>query len=315
MKAVFINEFGGRDKLIYTEDFPKPEAKEGEVLIRIKAASVNPVDYKIREGLVRSRTPIDFPAILGWDFAGFVEETGFSVSRFKKGDEVYAYARRPVIKSGTYAEYIAIPESYIALKPKTMSFEQASTIPLVGLTALQSLNKAGLKQGITLLVLAASGGVGSVAIQLGKIAGAKVIGLASSKNTEYIKSLGANGAVNYDNEEWVSKFNNTYAEKADIVFDCAGGDTLVKAYQCVKRGGTIVSITSQADKDLVSSLGINFLYHFVEPNAVDLEKLSSYIDAGKLKTEIHSVFALKDTAKAHEQSESRHTRGKIVLSI
>ena len=315
MKAVYINEFGGSDKLIYTEDFPKPEAKESEVLIRIKAASVNPVDYKIREGLVRGRTPIDFPAILGWDFAGIIEETGFSVSRFKKGDEVYAYARRPVIKHGTYAEFIAIPESYIALKPKTMSFEEASTVPLVGLTAFQSLNKAGLKQETTLLILAASGGVGSVAIQLGKIAGAKVIGLASSKNTKYIKSLGADEAVNYDNEAWVSKFNSAYPKKADIIFDCAGGETLVKAYQCVKKGGTIASITSQADNNLVASLGINFLYHFVEPNAVDLEKLALYIDAGKLKTEIHSIFALKDVAKAHEQSESRHTRGKIVLSI
>jgi NADPH:quinone reductase-like Zn-dependent oxidoreductase len=315
MKAIYINEFGGREKLIYAEDFPKPLVNEAEVLVSIKAASVNPVDWKIREGLVRNRTPIIFPAILGWDMAGVIEETGFGVSRFKKGDEVYAYARRPTIEHGTYAEYIAIPESYIALKPKSMSLEEASTVPLVGLTAHQSLKKANLQAGNIVLILAATGGVGSMAIQLAKIAGAKAIGLASSQNSEYIKSLGADTALNYDKSDWEKEFISKYPQKADIIFDCVGGEALQKGLNCIKSGGNLISITTPPNPELKTKLNFNHLYHFVEPNAIELSELALYIDSGKLKTTIHSIFPLNETNKAHELIEKKHTRGKIVLSI
>ena len=315
MKAVYINEFGSKDKLIYTEDFPKPVVAEAEVLVRIKATSINPVDWKIREGLVRNRTPINFPAILGWDMAGIIEEVGFSVSRFKKGDEVFAYARRPVIEHGTYAEYISIPESYIALKPKSMTFEEASSVPLVGLTAYQALIKADLQSGMTLLILAATGGVGSIAIQLAKIFGATVIGLASSENSNYMKSLGTDMDLNYDKSDWVTEFNLKYPNKADIIFDCSGGETLQKSFNCIKRGGSLISITTPPNSEKSTSVNFNHIYHFVEPNAVQLAELASYIDSGKLKTTINSVLQLKEAAKGHELSETKHIQGKIVLSI
>jgi NADPH:quinone reductase-like Zn-dependent oxidoreductase len=315
MKAVYINEYGHRDKLIYTEDFPKPIVKEAEVLIRIKATSVNPVDWKIREGLVKGRTPIQFPAILGWDMAGIVEETGFSVSRFKTGDEVFAYARRPVIEHGTYAEYISIPESYIAHKPKTMSFEEAASVPLVGLTAYQSLKKVDLQAGMTILILAATGGVGSMAIQLAKIMGAKVYGLASFTNVEYMKKLGADVALNYDKSDWVADFIATCLEKADVIFDCAGGETLQKSFNCIKPNGKIISITTPPSVELTANPNFKFYYHFVEPNAVHLSELANYTDTGKLNTSIHSIYTLQEIQKAHELSEQKHTKGKIVIRI
>ena len=256
MKAIYINEFGGVDKFIYSTDFPKPEVKEGELLIRVKAASVNPVDSKIRQGLLVSRVPTEFPAVLGWDFSGIVEDIGFGVSRFKKGDEVYSYARRPVIKNGTYAEYISIPECYVALKSHKMSFNEASALPLVGLTALQSLNKAGLKNGMTVLILGASGGVGSIAIQLCKIFGAKVIGLASSANAEYIKDLGADYVLDYDKSDWLSVFRSQFSEKADIVLDCISGETASTSFQCLKKDGVFISILQQPNTELDAKYGI-----------------------------------------------------------
>jgi NADPH:quinone reductase-like Zn-dependent oxidoreductase len=315
MKAVILNEFGGSDKLVYREDFPKPEVHEGEVLVRIKAAGVNPVDYKIREGL-RKKSPINFPLILGWDMAGIVEETGFAAKRFKKGDEVFAYTRRPVLELGSYAEYISLPESYISAKPKSLSFEEAASVPLAGLTAYQSLHdKGNIQKGQLLLILGASGGVGTMGVQLAKIAGAKVIALASSSNNEYLNKIGADEVLNYDKPDWVKAFLNKYPQKADLVFDCVGKDTLLKAHRCVKPGGNLVSIAGQGDQELIKTFKINFLYHFVEPNVLQLDILSSFIDQGKLKIYVSSVFPLHEAAKAHEKIETEHTQGKIVLTI
>jgi NADPH:quinone reductase-like Zn-dependent oxidoreductase len=314
MKAVVINEFGGRDKLVYREDVPMPEVKEGEILVRIKAAAVNPVDFKIREG-ARKNLPHSFPLILGWDMAGIVEETGFAARRYEKGDEVYGYLRRPMLGKGCYAEYIAAPESYFALKPYNLSFEEAAAVPLTGLTALQSLNKAKITTKQLVLILAASGGVGSMAVQLAKLNGARVVGLCSTKNIDYVRGLGADDVIPYDTHDWVENFVKKYRNKADVVFDCAGKETTINGYHCVKPGGTIVSITSQPNQELASSLGINALYHFVEPNVTELDLLTSYIDSGKLKVNVSTVLPLKDVAKAHELMESEHTKGKIVLTV
>jgi NADPH:quinone reductase-like Zn-dependent oxidoreductase len=242
MKAVYINEFGGRDKLIYTKDFPKPEVQEGELLVRIKAIGVNPVDYKIREGLRKNQIQ-QFPVILGWDMAGVVEERGFGARRYKVGDEVFSYARRPKLEKGTYAEYISIPECYIAAKPKSLSFEEAASVPLVGLTAYQALHdKANIRAKQIVLILGASGGVGSMAVQLAKVAGAKVAALAGTANTEYLKSIGADFILSYNDYDWLEKFKALFPQKVDTVFDFVGKETLLKAHQCVKSGGYLVSI-------------------------------------------------------------------------
>lgn len=199
MKAAVYDEFGGPEK-IQIREVAVPEVKEGEVLVRIKAAGVNPVDYVVREGYLKDALPYQFPVIPGWDVAGVVEERGFSARRFNVGDEVYAYARRPVVQHGTFAEYIVIPESYLAARPQRISWEEAAGIPLVGLTAYQSLYDAGqLLEGQTVLILGASGGVGSLGIQLAKVKGARVIGVASEKNHAFMKELGADETIDYRN--------------------------------------------------------------------------------------------------------------------
>jgi NADPH:quinone reductase-like Zn-dependent oxidoreductase len=315
MKAVYINEFGGREKLIYTEDFKKPEPQEGEVLVRIKSAGVNPVDYKIREG-IRKNLPHNFPIVLGWDMSGIVEATGFGARRYKEGDEVFAYARRPCVEKGTYAEYIALPECYITAKPRTLSFCEAASVPLAGLTAYQAVHdKANLRKGQIALILGASGGVGSFAVQLAKIAGAEVVTLAGLANNDYLVKLGADHLLNYNNPDWVAEFIAAYPQKADVVFDFYGKETLFKAHHCVRSGAQLVSIAGQADKELIASLDIHFQFHFVEPNVTQLNHLSSLFDSGKLSTHINSEFLLHETAKAHEKIETEHTKGKIVLSI
>lgn len=315
MKAVIIKEFGDRSKLIYT-DVEKPNVCEGEVLIRIKAAGVNPVDTKIREGLLAKRLPNKLPIVLGWDLAGIVVDTGHSARRFKPGDEVYAYARRMVIQNGTYAEYISLPESYVSHKPSNISFEEAASVPLAGLTAFQAIFEKGkLTKNQKLLVLGASGGVGSFAIQFAKVKGATVYALAGNKRADYLKEIGADYVLDYTQENWPATFMDLLPEGADCVFDCVGGETTAKAYEYVKKGGTLVSILSQANPELVDKYGITFKYLFVEPNVLQLEKIKDWLEKGKVKVSVQHVYPLKDAAKAHKQMETGHTQGKIVLQI
>ncbi len=315
MKAVIINEFGDRRKLTYT-DVEKPNVCEGEVLIRIKAAGVNPVDTKIREGLLNKRMPNKLPIILGWDLAGIVVDTGHSARRFKPGDEVYAYARRMVIQNGTYAEYISLPESYVSHKPSNISFEEAASIPLAGLTAFQGIFEKGkLTKNQKLLVLGASGGVGSFAVQFAKIKGATVYALAGYGRADYLKGIGADYILDYTQDNWIETFKEMLPDGADLVFDCVGGDTTTKAYEYVKKGGTLVSILNQANPELVDKYGIAFKYLFVEPNVLQLERIKDWIEKGKMKVCVQHVYHLKDAAKAHKQMETGHTQGKIVLSV
>jgi NADPH:quinone reductase-like Zn-dependent oxidoreductase len=315
MKAVVINEFGDRSKLTYT-DIEKPNVCEGEVLIRIKAAGVNPVDTKIREGLLKKRMPNILPITLGWDLAGIVVDTGHSARRFKPGDEVYAYARRMTIQHGTYAEYISLPESYVSHKPSNISFEDAASIPLAGLTAYQAIFEKGkLAKNHKILILGASGGVGSFAIQFAKVKGAIVYALAGSSRKDYLQSIGADEILDYTQENWPDTFKERLPEGADVVFDCVGGDATSKAYQYVKKGGTLVSILNQPDADLAGKYEINAKYLFVEPNVLELEKIKDWIEKGKVKVSVQHVYALKDAAKAHKQIETGHTQGKVVLAV
>lgn len=315
MKAVIINEFGDRSKLTYT-DVEKPNVCEGEVLIRIKAAGVNPVDTKIREGLLKKRMPHKIPIILGWDLAGIVVDTGHSARRFKPGDEVYAYVRRMAIQHGTYAEYISVPESYVSHKPSNVPFEEAASVPLAGLTAYQAIFEKGkLTKNQNILILGASGGVGSFAVQFAEVKGATVYALAGYNRKDYLKSIGADVILDYAQENWPDTFKGKLPEGADIVFDCVGGDTTAQAYEYVKKGGTLVSILNQPDADLASKYEINAKYLFVEPNVLQLEKIKDWIEKGKVKVSVQHVYHLKDAAKAHKQMETGHTQGKIVLSV
>ena len=316
MRAVVIEKFGGRE-ILNIKEVDRPVPGEGEVLVKIHAAGINPVDWKIREGRLKERGyPHQFPVILGWDMAGVVEAFGHGARRFAVGDKVFAYARRPVIHQGTYADYICLPESYLAVKPTNLSFVEAACVPLAALTAYQSLfDAARLKKKETIFILGASGGVGSFAVQMAKITGAKVIALASQKNHAYLKRIGAGKTLDYQKGDFVKELKKIEPKGVDVVFSCVGGENLTKGYDCVRAGGRLVTIVEKGDEALAGSKGVKLFYVFVEPNSRQLDQIRRWIEQKKIKVRVSLSFMLDDVKKAHEQIETGHTRGKIALKI
>ncbi|WP_199535433.1 NADP-dependent oxidoreductase [Rhodohalobacter sp. SW132] len=311
MKASYFESFNELDQ-IKTGELPDPELKEGEVLVRIRAAGVNPVDAAVVRGMLKDAIPTEFPVIPGWDLAGEVEKRGFSARRFSEGDEVYAYARRPVIQHGTFAEYISIPESYLSKKPESITMEQAGGIPLVGLTAYQSLFDAGnLREGQTVLILGGSGGVGTLAIQLAKSVDAKVIGVASEKNHAYMKELGADETIDYSDGNVGEAVRKLHPDGVDMIFHCSRGDSLSQSMGTLKKGGHLVSITKS--KPEVRD-DIHFQYVFVEPNARQLDHIRELVDSGKITVPVSETFTLEEVPQALSQIEKLHTRGKLVVT-
>ncbi|MCS6771918.1 MAG: NADP-dependent oxidoreductase [Kiritimatiellae bacterium] len=314
MKAVCFDNFGD-ESVLQIRDLPKPEPGKGEVLIRVHAAGVNPVDWKIREGLLKTRMPHQFPIIPGWDVAGTIEKLGPGCRRFKKGAAVYAYARKPVIKDGCYAEYVVLPEKNVALKPRSMDFKQAASIPLAALTAWQSLfDAAELQKGDTILIHAAAGGVGGFAVQLAKWKGARVIATASANNHEYVRSLGADEVIDYTQTDFVEAVRTLAPKGVDVAYDTVGESVQVRSIQTVRKGGTLVTILAPTP-EAQSARGLRLKYVFVAPNARQLARLASLIEAGKFKTHLTAELPLEQAAEAQRMSRTGHTRGKIVLVI
>ena len=309
MKASYYNEFGELNN-IKTGDLDKPEPGEGEVLVRIKAAGVNPVDAFVANGMLKDAISNEFPTIPGWDMAGVVEERGHSARRFKEGDEVYAYARRPVIKHGTFAEYIALPESYLAKRPQKISMEEAGGIPLVGLTAYQAIFDAGkMKEGQILLIR----GVGTLAIQLAKAHGIKVIGVASEKNHNYMEELGADAVIDYKDNHVGEAVEAIEPDGVDMIFHCSRGEALNQVMETgvLKENGHLISITN-SNPDINDD--INFQYVFVEPNAVQLQHIQELADDGKIKVHVSKAYKLEEAGQALKDVQTLHTRGKLVIT-
>jgi NADPH:quinone reductase-like Zn-dependent oxidoreductase len=314
MKAISIRKFGGREVLEFL-DLPKPTIKPNEILVRLKAAGVNPVDWKIRKGLLQGRLPHEFPIILGWDGAGVVEEVGSEVKNFKKGDEVFAYARKEIIHDGCYAEYIALEERHLAIKPKNLSFEEAAVIPLSGLTAYQSLFESlQLKKGEAILIHAGAGGVGGYAIQLAKQAGAHVITTASAGKRDYVKELGADEIIDYGRIDFVEAIRAAHPGGIDAVFDTVGGEVQEKSADVLKKGGRLTSILA-LNEGALRKKGVVPGYVFVRPESDHLHRLKEMAERGTLKVRIADRFPLNEAAQAHEIIEGGHVLGKIVLSI
>lgn len=308
MKAVYIESYGGEDQLKYG-DLPNPVVGPNDVLIRAYAASVNPVDWKIREGYLKEFLPYEFPLVLGWDVAGVVVDVGKNVQRFGVGDEVFA--RPATERNGTYAEYVAVDEHLVAIKPENISFEEAASVPLAGLTAWEALHEiAHVASGQKVLVHAGAGGVGIYAIQLAKAFGAYVATTASEANAEYVKSYGADEVIDYTHEAFERVLSDY-----DVVFDTIGGEVQDKSFQVLSKGGILVSIVSQPDEEKADRLGVRTGYFFLQPDGEKLARLGELIKEGKLRAAVGAVFLLEDTAKAHELSETHHAQGKIVLSI
>lgn len=308
MKAVRIHQYGNSDVLAF-EEAPMPSISSNEVLVRVVAASVNPVDWKIRQGYLKEMISYSMPLTLGWDVSGVVTAVGSDVTRFAVGDAVYS---RPDIKrNGTYAEYVAILESEVALKPKTISHNEAASLPLAGITAWEALiTTAQLSTGQKVLIHAGSGGVGSLAIQLAKSRGAYVIATTSGKNAALVKSLGADEVIDYQTQNFSEILSNI-----DVVFDTLGGDIQEASWSVLKQGGILVSIVNPPSEEKAKAQGVRSAFVFIEPNAPILEQLAKLVEQGDLRPIIGAEFALQDIVKAHALSESGRTVGKIVLTV
>lgn len=315
MKAIIFSEFGAVDVLKVSE-LPDPLPGPGEIRIRIRAAGVNPVDGKIRRGLLQQRIPHMFPVIPGWDASGEVDMLGGDISRFRIGDRVYAYCRKPVVQFGTYAQYVILPEQNAAAMPSSMSFEEAASVPLAGLTAWQSLFGAGeLKNGETVLVHAAAGGVGGFAVQLAKSCGATVIATARAQNHAYVRSCGADQVIDYTQGDFREAVRQLCPGGVDLAFDTVGGSVQAASADIVRQGGILVSILAFTDEAALRARGVNTRYVFVSPSGEELNQLTRLIDGGRLRSRLSRVLPLTEARVAHELIESNHTVGKIVLAV
>ena len=305
MKAITYAEYGDPDTLQLT-DVPDPKVGPGEVLIRVRSASVNPVDWKVAKGYLDGLLVVSFPAIPGWDVAGVVEAVGLDTPEWSVGDEVIAYARKDWVQGGTFAELVTAPVRTVARKPKSLDWHQAAGLPLAGLTAYQLLARLGLREGETVLVHAAAGGVGLFAVQIARALGARVIGTASEGNHEFLRGLGVE-PVSYA-DGLAERVRELAPDGVDVVADFVGG-VLETTQAVLKDGGRHGSI---ADGTVAEAGGISA---WVRPNAEDLTALGDLADDGKLTVPVAEVFALADAAKALELSQTGHVRGKIAIEV
>ena len=303
-----MHSYGGPEVLQY-EDAPRPQLRKDEVLIRVHAAGVNPLDWKVRAGLSNGTVQHKLPLIPGWDVSGVVDEVGAGASQFKKGDEVIAMA--DPTRDGAYGDYIAVCEAALAPKPKSLHHVRAAAVPLSALTAWRSLFYLGhLQSGQRILIHGASGGVGHFVVQLAKWKGAHVLATASTKNQELLRKLGANETIDYTSQ----KFEEV-AEKVDLVLDTIGGDTQQRSWHVLNKGGALVSLVQLPSEQKARRFGVRGILCSVQPDGVQLSKIAELIDSAKLKPIIDRILPLSEARRAHELSQNGHIRGKIVLRV
>ncbi len=308
MKAIRIHEFGGPE-VLKLEDIPRPKPAADEVLIKVYASGVNPVDYKIRAGLRKEKFPTTFPLTPGWDVSGVIEEIGNDVKHLKKDDEVYSLP--DPTKDGTYAEYVIVKENKVGKKPKSIDHVHAAGVPLAGLTAWQGLFDFGkLQAGEKVLIHAASGGVGTFAVQFAKWKGAYVIGTTSEKNIDFVKQLGADEVIDYKKEKFENKLKDI-----DIVFDTIGGETQKRSVEVIKNGGRLITTLKPEVTDEAKEKNIHFEGFSAQSYPDQLEKIAELIDEGKVKPVVSKIFSLEEAAEAQKLIEQGHTTGKIILKI
>lgn len=306
MKAMIVHEYGGPE-VLKLEDVPRPVPKENEVLVRVIASGVNPVDALIVSGKYAKEFGTHLPLTPGYDIAGIVEQTGAKITKLKVGDPVYGY----VLWAGGFAQYDIATEAEVAIKPKSLTYVEAASVPVVALTAWQALiDAAKLSGGQTVLIHGGSGGVGTMAIQIAKARGARVIATASTANQDLLKELGADVTVDYTKQ----KFEDV-ARDVDVVLDSVGKDTLARSYGVVKKGGFIATLVARLDQSELDKHGIRGASISVKPDAKELAEITSLIEAKKIKPVVTEVLPLTEAVKALQQAATHHTRGKIVLKI
>ncbi len=333
MKAVIAEQYGGVEVLEVNDDLPVPRVGPNGVLVKVHAASVNPVDWKLRQGLLHAVMPVVFPVIWGCDLSGVVTEVGPAVTLFKPGDEVYGMKDGYVAKTyrGTYAEYVVVPEKSLAAKPKNLSHEQAAAVPLAALTAWQAMvNRGRLKPRQRVLIHAGAGGVGVMAIQIAKAFGAYVAATAGTANQDFLRELGADLAINYTRDS-----TSDVRPKFDLVLDGVGESVWAESFRALKVGGRLVTLTAPIPEQSTAKLrffataitsmvfgvargllsGKRLSMMRAKPRGGELEKISALIEAGKIRPVVEKVFALEQIAEAHRLSEAGHVRGKLVVKI
>jgi NADPH:quinone reductase-like Zn-dependent oxidoreductase len=311
MKAAIINQFGSAEELTIA-DIEKPTAGPDQVIISIEAAGINPVDTKIRSGKHISCKDLKLPAVLGKDFSGTIELVGSNLSGFQAGDAVFGCS----FGAGTYAEYIATEGSYFVRKPANVSFEDAAAVPLAALTAYQAIHEhLTLQAGQRILIHAAAGGVGHVAVQFAKMAGAYVYGTASEANASFLKELGADEPIDYKNENFEERVSDL-----DAVIDAMGGEVLYRSITCVKPCGTVVCLPSSTKDDpkavgLALERDVKLIWPMMHPDRDQLEIFAQLLHDEKLRVNVDRSYSLEDITRAHTDMESHKTRGKLVVII
>jgi NADPH:quinone reductase-like Zn-dependent oxidoreductase len=332
MKAFVLSRYG-KTEPVRAVELPEPEMRSDDVLVEIHAASVNPVDFKIRNGELKPLLPYKLPLVMGSDLAGVVVSCGPNVAGFKPGDEVYARADKDRI--GTFAEMIAVNEKAIAKKPATLDMVQAAAVPLVGLTAWQALvEMAQVQPGQRVLIHAGSGGVGTIAIQLAKHLGAVVTTTTSTANVEWVKNLGADVVIDYRKDDF-----ETILHDYDVAFDTLGGETLEKSLRVINPGGKVISVAGPPEPEFAREYGLNWIvtqairvlsfqirrkakrrqvtysFLFMKPSGSQLSELGSLIDSGAIRPVVDRVFSFQSTQEALAYVEQGHAKGKVVVQI
>ena len=315
MRAIAIDGFGGNDRLALTA-VADPKVGPDGVLIRIRGAGLNPVDHKLREGYLEGAFPHVFPVVPGWDAAGTVESVGPAVTRFAPGDEVFAYCRKHFVGEGTYAEYVAVPEDFVAPKPESIDFVSASAVPLAALTAWQALIEAtAVRAGEIVLVHGGAGGVGGFAIQIARARGARVITTASAAKHDFVRGLGASEAIDYREADFVAAVRESHPDGVHVVFDLFGGDTLRRSVDVLGDGGRLVSIAVPPTDEHFRQRGIVPAYVFVRPSGSQLSELARLIDDGEIRVELEAAYPLAEAAQALERLETSRVQGKLALEV
>ncbi|QAS53219.1 NADP-dependent oxidoreductase [Halobacillus litoralis] len=310
MKAVVIEQYGNKEQLIEKE-IEMPVAGSKQVVVELHATSINPIDWKLREGYLKEMLNFEFPIILGWDAAGTIKEVGSEVNKFEVGDRVFA--RPATTRFGTYAEYTAIDEDLLAHLPENVSFEEAAAVPLAGLTAWQCLvDFADIQEGDRVLIHAGSGGVGHYAIQLAKKMGAYVATTASGKNRDWVEELDVDEFINYKEEDFSELLSDF-----DIVLDTLGGSVQEKSFKVLKEGGRLPSIVQPPEEKIAKEHDVKAGFVWLEPCGEKLSKLADMMEEGSLVSIVGQRFGFsaKEIKKAHELSETHHAKGKIVVNI
>ncbi|WP_286760804.1 NADP-dependent oxidoreductase [Salegentibacter sp. UBA1130] len=326
MKALQIVKYGEIKESLSINEIEKPTVQSKDILVEVKAASLNPIDYKMAQGHLKELLDLDLPVTIGFDVSGVVVEKGNDVTSFEIGDEIYA--RVPQEQMGTIAEFVTINADKVAKKPENISFEEASGLPLTGLTAIQALEKAGLKEDDRILIHAGSGGVGSFAIQYAKAKGAIVYTTTSSKNVDWVKALGGDRVIDYKEEDYKEVANNL-----DIVFDTLGDDYTFDAFKIIKEGGVVTSIVGPPDEEsakimgipdynlpeqlsnLIEEKSIAYKHTWMQPNAAQLKEIKTMVEEGDIKPTVDLIYEFEDGIDAYEYLATGRAEGKVIISL